>query len=284
MIVALLFSAGVGYRFYRLYQPAQVSMGAPATPSWPEVPVLDPRYVHVFEPGAGAPSPASEDEKGLAARYRYAGAFITSTGPDSSRMAVIDDIEQGKEHLVSSGDRINDMILLRVEPNFVELKVNGRSETLRRRGLGEGITSDVATTAHTSTETGPLELAPNRRFGNRVGKRHWVLSRDKLMNYYKEVMDDPERLVNVFDSMEPRYRTDGSINGYQLNVQGEKDFFDGVGLTQGDAVSRVNSVDMSNRGRAEAFLRAFANNQVTVLYLDIERQGGKSERVRYDIR
>jgi hypothetical protein len=53
--------------------------------------------------------------------------------------------------------------------------------------------------------------------------------------YYAELLDEPERLLQVFDSMAPALwaRMGGSIEGYQLQAVGEKAFFDAVGFQRG---------------------------------------------------
>ena len=283
LCVALGYACFLGYQIFSMPGTSPATRNVPAPGSWPGIQAVGAGYIAVFEmPDAGTQRIKKDSD--LSKRYRYAGAFVSLSAGDTRRTAVIDDTEQGQEHLVHEGETLNGMTLAGIQREYIELQVKGVTERLYRRGLNENHSPSSETRAASPVSAGPVALAPNRKFGNRVGRNHWVLSREKLMDYYQEVMADPERLVNVFDSMEPRYQPDGSINGYKLNRQGEDEFFDGVGLAQGDAIHKVNNVHMSNRGRAEAFLRSFANNHVSILLIDIERNDGTTERVRYDFR
>ena len=70
---------------------------------------------------------------------------------------------------------------------------------------------------------------------------------------------------------------------YVLDVEGEADFFRAVGLVQGDVVRRVNSMEMTNRNRAEYFIREFVVDRVNAFVIDIERDG-EPTRLMYHVR
>ena len=83
--------------------------------------------------------------------------------------------------------------------------------------------------------------------------------------------------------MKPVYTADGWIEGYKLGIEGERDFFDAMGLKEGDIVRQVNNVKMSNRKRAEFFVTQFVENEATAFALDVER-AGITEKLTYAVR
>ena len=68
-------------------------------------------------------------------------------------------------------------------------------------------------------------------------------------------------------------RIDGKIAGYQIEKQGEQEFYDNVGLLEGDIVRTVNSMKMTRQERAAYFMREFLNDRLGAVVLDIERNG-----------
>ena len=125
--------------------------------------------------------------------------------------------------------------------------------------------------------------ATDRYGGKQAGKQRWVFKRQALLNYYQELMDQPDRLVALFDSLKPMYNDRRKIEGYYLGVEGEKDFYDAVGLKEGDVVRSVNSMKMTSRRRAEYFISEFVKDRANAFILDIER-GGKPVQLRYEVR
>ena len=119
--------------------------------------------------------------------------------------------------------------------------------------------------------------------GKKLGKNSWVFQREPLVAYYQELMNDPSRLVKVFDSMKPARGDNGKITGYRLSVEGEADFFEAAGLKDGDVVKEVNSVPMTNRRLAEYFIGEFARGRANGFVLGVER-GQKTEKQVYQVR
>ena len=109
--------------------------------------------------------------------------------------------------------------------------------------------------------------------GTRVGEKRWVFQRQALLDYYQELRDEPERLVKVFSSMEPLYNESNRITGYKLEIDGEAEFFNGVGRAEGDVVRSVNKLDMTSRSRAEYFLGEFVGERANTFDIVIERDG-----------
>ena len=98
-----------------------------------------------------------------------------------------------------------------------------------------------------------------------------------MIAYYEELRSQPERLLSVFDSMDPVYVEDPDgerrIEGYQVGVEGENDLFLAAGLEEGDVVRSVNSVLMARRDRAEALIAAFVEGRASMFVFEIERKG-----------
>jgi type II secretory pathway component PulC len=103
------------------------------------------------------------------------------------------------------------------------------------------------------------------------------------LDYYQELLDEPDRMVAVFDTMKPVRDEQNKITGYVVGLEGEKDFFDAVGLQQGDIVRSVNSVAMTHRRRAESFIDQFLKDKLNVLVMEVER-GGKVTKQVYQLR
>lgn len=120
------------------------------------------------------------------------------------------------------------------------------------------------------------------RFGKRIAENRWVMSRESVMKYYEEILEDPERIAALFVSMKPDYQ-DNKIKGYYLDPEGEEDFFKAVGMQPGDVVRKVNSMNMTSQKRAEYFIGEFVKNRANAIVIDIERQG-KPEKLIYLVR
>ncbi len=118
------------------------------------------------------------------------------------------------------------------------------------------------------------KILDSNRFGNRVGDTRWEFNRQAILDYYQEVMDNPERLASLFLAMEADRDTEGKVAGYKLNLDvGEKDFYTQVGLQQGDVVRKVNSMRMTSQRRAEYFIGEFVQNRLGAVVIDVERNG-----------
>ncbi len=232
----------------------------------------------VFQ-GGGEPPPAGSE---LARRYRLAGTFfVTDDGGLDIRKAVLDIVRTGEQRIVVEGDRIDEAAVLRISRDRVVLRAGAVEETLSLSFTEGAGTGGVATAAADGGH--PARTGGAGRFGEEVAADNWVFNRKALMDYYNELWDAPERMLQVFDSLKPIYGENDAITGYQLGIEGERDFFDAVGFREGDVVRKVNSLPMTNRGRAENFIDQFARNRMNVFVIDIEREG-KSRRLVYRIR
>ena len=237
---------------------------------WPE---LAAGAWNVFRSGA-APAPAAPAGQ-LAARYRLAGVFLILGDPDAvgaeHRCAILDDVQEQRQILAGEGEDVGPARVVRVAADHVVLSADGREETLLltagalpgRDGAGAG-----------AAAAEPAKILETTRFGNRVGETRWEINKAAVLEYYREMMDNPERLAGLFNAMEPDRDVEGKVAGYRLNVaRGEKDFYTQVGLRDGDVVRKVNSMRMTSQRRAEYFIGEFVQDRLGAVVIDVERDG-----------
>jgi type II secretory pathway component PulC len=216
----------------------------------------------------------------LGERYRLAGVFRMLGG--GGECAILDDLKEKRQLLLATGEEEEG---LKVEEVGVDYAVVSDGARRERLGISSGVSGGggggVSAVAVASGE--PAVISTNR-FGSRVGETRWEISRDAVMEYYQEMMDNPERLVGLFNALEPDYGENESIEGYRVNTErGEAKFFDEVGLRQGDVVRRVNSLHMTSQKRAEHFIGEFVKGNLGAVVLDIEREG-RPEKLVYLIK
>ncbi|MDD5677181.1 MAG: hypothetical protein PHW60_04215 [Kiritimatiellae bacterium] len=224
----------------------------------------------------------------LARRFRLAGTFFAASSYQQSRKAIIDDIQKKNQCLVAEGDKLDqnitvvsifrDRVVLReVTPGLAE----SRDEQLWLSFTGGDKPVPPANSQEAAVTQGEADTALGR-FGKRTGERRWVLQRKEVLRYYQELLNNPERLAKVFESLKPVYQT-GKIAGYTLDVEGEGDVFRAFGLKQGDVIRQVNSMPMISQSRAEYFINEFVKDRVNGFVIDIERET-KPEKMIYLIR
>ena len=209
-------------------------------------------------------------------RFRLAGTF-GAEGDDGQvrRKAILDD-PRHEQHLVGEGDRVGDTVVEQIFYDHVRLRTGDRSEEIwldfgrALAGTPAAITNALATTAAGSGAT-------NRFGGVQLQADRWQFSRQGLLSYYQELLEEPDRMVAIFDSLKPLRDSNAKITGYVVGIEGEADFFKAVGLQEGDVVRKVNSVPMTSRRRAEFFIDEFLKDRMNVVSLEIERanQPGK---------
>ena len=215
-----------------------------------------------------------------ARRFRLAGTFFAVGLNQQSRKAILDDLQKKEQILVSEGDL--------VDSKSIVYAIRSDRVILRRGTVEEEImlsfTNDPRTNGQQAaySSDSKTSIGLENRFGKRVGDKRWVLTRSSLMDYYKEVLNNTDRLAKVYDSLKPVYQGN-RIAGYTLIVEGEGEMFNAFGLQQGDVIRQVNSMPMTSQIKAEYFIGEFVKNRVNGFVLDIERSGIK-ERLIYMIR
>lgn len=272
-VMAAALGAHLAWSGWRALRPAApgsplVAARSPAF-QWP---ALAPHTWRVFRSGAPvAPAPVAGT---LAARYRLAGVFLILTEPhaaaDDQRCAILDDLQTKEQILAQEGERAGESRVVRVTPDYVILADGEHEEIIMLAAGATGASEKQAAPA--AAESAAVWEAT--RFGHRVGDSRWEVNRSAVLAYYQEMMDNPERLAGLFMAMEPDRDAAGRVAGYRLNTAlGEKDFYNQVGLRDGDVVRRVNSMRMTSQRRAEYFIGEFVQNRLGAVVLDIEREG-----------
>ncbi len=226
----------------------------------------------------GTVAGASLGQPDFARDFRFAGTFFLSGGGNREiRKAVLGVESLDKQVIASEGDEIAGVSVARIFQDRVILRRGEETAELRLSFAPDGLSSD--------SEDGPEDskVSESSQFGDRIGTDNWVLKRSSLLEYYEELLNEPERLLQVFDSLKPLYNDEGSIEGYRLGVEGEREFFDSVGFREGDVVRKVNSLQMTSRNRAEFFIRQVVDSKLNAVVIDIER-GGAARRLVYQIR
>lgn len=252
--------------------PAAAAAPRAAAPEPFRWPALDPAAWNLFRSGTPAPPPVAG---ALAARFRLAGVFLVLTDPDSAgpetRCAILDDLPAKQQLLANEGESLGAVTVVRVAADHVVLSDGGREETLF---LAAGTLPGAGTAAPPAAAAPAAQILESNRFGNRVGETRWEFNRQAILDYYQEMMDNPERLAALFMAMEADRDEEGKVAGYRLNMDvGEREFYTQVGLQHGDVVRRVNSMRMTSQRRAEYFIGEFVQNRLGAVVIDIERNG-----------
>lgn len=213
-------------------------------------------------------------------RFRLAGTFsIDGLGTPQSK-AILDDSQKRDQFIVAEGDRLDEVTIKKIYYDHVTLETASGSRDIWMEFSGPTQTGNVAVV----TNSLPVMAGGTNKFGcAKVQDNRWQFSRKPLLDYYQELLDEPDRMVAVFDTMKPVRDEQNKITGYVVGLEGEKDFFDAVGLQQGDIVRSVNSVAMTHRRRAESFIDQFLKDKLNVLVMEVER-GGKVTKQVYQLR
>lgn len=281
-------SAGAAWRAVTAL-PDPESLTAPSDHPAPEPGITAkrlslPDYPSVFQAPPGTRPPDEPPIRRLAERFRLAGTFFMLSADlhPSTRKAVLVDAQSGADHIVQEGDVLDEITVLAVAHDHVILEIGEIRETLGLERSAREI-DGIASLDTASPDPDDATAGAENRFGEQIADNRWVFRRDHLLDYYQEVMRSPRRLKQVFDSMEPLYDDNRKITGYTLNIKGEADFFEAVGLREGDVVRHVNSMAMSSRLRAEFLIREFVHDRLNVFVLDVDREG-TTEQLIYEIR
>lgn len=269
------------------------------TNTWRHWPSTEPISIRKIEPPpfAGAISSGSNDDAWVAMggvsgdtvqtntaaagspRFRLAGTFfVDSADGQVRRKAIIDDLGLRTEQIVGEGDSVGAARVEQIFYDHVRLLVGGSSEDVWL-DFGRGRGGAEAASATNAPAEAPGASATNRFGGAKLQADRWQFSRQGLLNYYQELLDEPDRMVTIFDSLKPVRDDKAKITGYVVGVEGEAEFFKAIGLQNGDIVRKVNSVPMTSRRRAEFFIDEFLKDRMNVVVLDIERGDQPAKQV-----
>lgn len=237
--------------------------------NWPNPTAFTPGMFSAFQGEA-----TTGNSSALAERYRLAGTFTAASVEESSRMAVIDNLASGEQYLVEENESFEGIEVQEIYPERVVLLCRGKQETLWKSNaapapLERRVKTEQQPEVTTWAERPALET---NRFGKRVSENQWVLKREELLKYQQELMDDPERLANLYLSFKTA-KTGRKTEGFDVLMTGEQEFLGMMSLQKGDRIKRVNSMRMISQRRAEMFVREFAKDRLQSVIMDVERDG-----------
>lgn len=273
VVLVLLVCGLFGFLYYNLPKPLEVvASSVVVAPSWPNVPQKMDLSWQQFS-GSGESSKLGQPN--FAKDFRFAGTFFLSgKNGEDIRKAVLSVEPEGRQIIASEGDEVAGATVFQIFMDRVILKSGSETAELRL---------SFSSSASESSATGNSQVDPIERFGKIVANNSWELRRGSLLDYYNELLEEPERLLHVFDSLKPLYGEGNRIKGYTLGVEGESEFFKAVGLREGDIIRKVNSLKMTSRNRAEFFIKQVAQNQLSAVVIDVERDG-EPVRLVYRVR
>ena len=232
-------------------------------------------------------APAAPAEPGaLARRFRLAG--IVRGASEADALAILDDRVEVRQGIVPfRGEAAPGIVLVAVAESSVTLAGPDGEETIAIERAPRPVAAakpSPAAAAAAAPEPEDGRAAAAARFGGREDfPGRWIYDRAKVLDYYEELRAEPERMLRVFDSMDPVYVTDADgerrIEGYRVGVEGEADLFAAAGLKDGDVVKSVNNLLMSRRDRAESLLSAFIEGRGSMFVFEIERDGRTFKQV-----
>lgn len=214
-------------------------------------------------------------------RFRLAGTFaIESDNGNRLQKAILDDMVTREQKIVGVGDVLDDISVVDIRYDRIVIRSpSGTRELVLEFSSHPDVVPVESVTNQLSTSS-----AISNRFGCvMVQEGRWKFSRQPMVDYYQELLDEPDRMVALFDTMKPVRDERNRITGYIVGIEGEKPFFEAVGLREGDIVRSVNSVAMTNRKRAEFFIDEFLKNRMTAIVIDVERDGKVQKQV-YQVR
>ena len=225
----------------------------------------------------------------LANRFRLAGTVIDASDDDDTddTLAIIDDRTAVRQTIARVGNEIAPGVtLVKISASSIILSSPDGDEEIFMERTASATKAPPRSPALSDSAETPGDFT-KRLGGTEVFPGRWRFERDKVLEYYSELRDEPERLLTIFDTMDPVWiplGDDGdlAIDGYVVNIKGEADFFAAAGLREGDIVKAVNNTHMSNRRRAENFITKFIQGETDTFVLEIERDG-KIEKQAYVI-
>ncbi|MCC5845130.1 MAG: hypothetical protein JJU05_12850 [Verrucomicrobia bacterium] len=278
---------------------------------WMGIQVFRVFYVPVAEPVAGPgpdlrggervslPSldvfsrPGEEDLDRRAASLMLSGTIQLEGGTREDGgvdfVALVDDGETGRQHLVAVGEALGPFRVKEIGREYLTISKDDRNWQLEMTGAvrvwaGRGGSSrrNGEEGAMTWEDMPALETTP---FGKRVAHNQWVIQREAVHAYVRDLIEDPARAVKLYDSFReaPPVGEDG-LAGFSIQKRGEHDFFRAMGLEDGMVIRAVNSMEMRSQARAEFMVRAFMRGELGAVILDIDQPDGEIGKNIYIIR
>lgn len=212
----------------------------------------------------------------LSERLRLAGTYpvmgtLDARGEHQWR-AILDDLERNRQDVFKVNDTFELYTITRISAGMVVLEGEGEQVVLtpgsrylnQSRDIAAGLTPDMSPAMQEF-------ISSTNRFGRQIAEHRWEISRERLLEYVDEVKGDMLRVAALYSSLMPDYSEDRDILGYVLDMTGENDFFEAIGMRNGDIVRKVNSMSMISQRRAEYFISEFMNDNLPTVVIDVER-------------
>jgi len=226
-------------------------------------------------------------------RFRLTGTFQTyDFGLEGEtrlrgQLALVDDLNAGQQRIVREGDSLGPFRVNRIGVNELMVSASDQEWTLRLQGVFAS--SRPASGEGSAPESRPptwedMPILERSAWGDRVAENQWLIRREAVFEYAEQMMADPRRAIELyrsFSTAEPF--GEDELAGFRLKMTGERDFFTAMGLTDGDVIRRVNSMEMSNQARAEFLIAEFMRSRMNAVVLDVERNG-ELQKLVYVIR
>lgn len=228
-----------------------------------------------------------EEAQGLAgiSRFELAGTFQVFDGEPETveAAALVDDRETGVQRIVREGEDLGMFRVSRIFEDRLTLLRGERSWELTLTGV-KAIPRPGTPEAQTpSAPMDPFDLPAleSNRFGKRVKENYWILEREALKGYIDEMMEPQNmvRTVNLYRSFSQRTDQGDEEPGFEIGMKAEQDFFQDMGLQDGDIIRKVNSMEMKTQQRAEYLLREFYRDNMSAVVLDVERNGENQQHI-----
>jgi type II secretory pathway component PulC len=209
--------------------------------------------------------------------YILRGTFIVNQSNNNiSRKAIIDDLKNNTQLIVVERQTLDDgRQIVEIKDDQVII-LNGSAQEILI--LPFSIISSIVENAPQSQNISADSLT-GKFGGKKTGENQWAFEKDKIMKYYDELMADPKRLLNLFDSFAPVYSENKKITGYKIDIKGEKEFINAVGLKDGDYITKVNALRLTNRRRAEYMIGEFIEGRASSFALEVEREDDSQKMI-----
>jgi hypothetical protein len=255
-------------------------MGPAPSESWE--PVFPEKSIWV-EPGTETLSAELEN-------YQLAGTFQTfepETGLDTelrpvASLALVDHAGSGRQLLVREEDHLGpfrvrnigvDQLTLTHEDQVWILALSGESM------IRERVTEVEPAEVEAPVRLEDLPALETTAFGKRVSENQWVINRQAVFDYAQDIMGNPLRAAQLFRSFRQVAEDEEDEAGFAIGMRGERDFFEDMGLAEGDIIRNVNSMKMRSQLRAEYLVREFMHSRMSAVVLDVEREGEMVQQI-----
>ncbi len=216
--------------------------------------------------------------------FRLAGTFQTyDFGVEGDtrlrgQLALVDDLNAGRQSIIREGDSLGPFRVTGIGVDELSLAAAGKEWTLRLQGVfassGAAAGGQGGAVPERALTWEDMPVLERSGWGERVAENQWLIRREAVFEYAEQMMADPRRAIRLYQSFSTAEPFgEDELAGFRLQMAGEREFFTAMGLTDGDVIRRVNSMEMSNQARAEFLVSEFMRSNMNAVVLDVERNG-----------